>query len=156
MSTESGEPHSAAHWTRAAIGPMGKPSLGHGVSRLGLQSLGLKACLTDLLDGQILGTLCLLSCLGRFVAELQLLAGIRVFFRERIGSRSFCRCCLVGAITGCGRRRFRLQRLAGLEDPSPSGPDGDAAPWGDHCPAFPCRTCCPPAHPGSRPSASAP
>jgi hypothetical protein len=36
--------------------------------------------------------------------------------RERIGSRSFCRCCLLGAITGSGSRRFRLHRFAGLEN----------------------------------------
>ena len=44
----------------AAIGPMGKPSMGHGVGLLGLQSFGLQACLTGLLDGQILGGLCCL------------------------------------------------------------------------------------------------
>jgi len=45
-----------------------------------------------------------------------LLAGIRLFLRVSIGSRSFCRCCLFGAITGSGCRRFRLQRFAGLAD----------------------------------------
>jgi hypothetical protein len=50
------------------------------------------------------------------VAQFLLLARIRMFFRERIGSRSFCRCCLLGAITGSGSRRFRLHRFAGLED----------------------------------------
>jgi len=44
----------------AAIGPMGKPSMGHGIGCLGLQSLGLKACLTGLLDRQISGGLCFL------------------------------------------------------------------------------------------------
>ena len=44
----------------APIGPMGTPSLGHGVGRLGLQSLGFKACLTGLLDRQISGGLCFL------------------------------------------------------------------------------------------------
>lgn len=44
----------------AAIRAMGKPSLGHGVSRLRIQSIGVKTCLPGLLDRQILGCLCLL------------------------------------------------------------------------------------------------
>jgi hypothetical protein len=94
---------------------MGKPSLGHGVGRLGLQSLGLKTCLTGLLDRQILGCFCLLPRAIRLVAQFLLLARIRMFRRERIGSRSFCRCCLLGAITGSGSRRFRLHRAELLQ-----------------------------------------
>ena len=98
------------------------------------------------------------------------------FFRERSAlSRSFC-CSLASACSAPrahrqpqllpllpawrdhGQRQPPLPppSLCGPGKSSPSGPGGAAAPWGDHCPAFPCRTCCPPAHPGSRPSASAP
>jgi len=44
----------------AAIGPMGQTAMGYGISCLWLQPLGLKACLTGLLDGQILGCFCFL------------------------------------------------------------------------------------------------
>jgi hypothetical protein len=39
---------------------MGKPSMGHGVGCLGLQSIGVKTCLLGLLDRQILGCFCFL------------------------------------------------------------------------------------------------
>ena len=44
----------------ASIGPMGKPSLGHGVSRLRIQSIGVKTCLLGFLDRQISCCFCLL------------------------------------------------------------------------------------------------
>jgi hypothetical protein len=94
---------------------MGKPSMGHGVGHLRLQSLGLQACLLGLLDRQICGGLCLLQRAIRLVAEFLLLTFLGVCHCG-ISRSCLCRSCLLGAITGSGSRRFRLQRFAGLAD----------------------------------------